>query len=296
MASSATADFNFDTSALSTIKSIPNIGGLPGLCASGDTLYLDLDETLISAEPDAAEPAAKALAMALHQHGTDLTASWEAACFVWEAFQGPCAVRPTDGTATLAALTELQQRGLHIVGLTARAPSVSRETELQLERCGMLRVFSPLTLGHISEAEGPTLPPLTHRHGIIYCTGSRKVRLKIQFSLCAVRPGHPHMLREPAPSMVAVTPTNAHQSSVAVGLHSRIHVGVYYDSKGGCPPSLAQAEGLVAYESYRRGGGGGRRGGGGEREVGGGEGDLGHHGDDAMPAGRVVRLYIYIYR
>lgn len=162
------------TGEFTAVQALADIGSLPALCAAGDTMYLDLDETLISAEPDAGEAAAKALARALHAHGADNSASWEAACYVWEGFQGACVVRPTEGAATLAALCELRKRGLQMVGLTARAPSVSRETELQLERCGMLRFFSPLTLGHISEAEGPTLPPLTHRHGIVYCTGSRK--------------------------------------------------------------------------------------------------------------------------
>lgn len=171
----AAGGFNYNPAALSVVQPLPDFSSLLSLCLPGDTLYLDLDETLISAEPDAAEVAAKALASALHQHGADLSSSWEAACFVWEAFQGSCAVKPTEGAATLAVLLELRQRGLHMVGITARAPSVSRETELQLERCGILRFFSPLTLGDISDAEGPTLPPLTHRHGIIYCTGSRKV-------------------------------------------------------------------------------------------------------------------------
>jgi hypothetical protein len=194
----AVGEWSYHPAALSVVQPLPDLSALLSLCLPGDTLYLDLDETLISAEPDAAEVAAKALASALHQHGADLSSSWEAACFVWEAFQGACAVKPTEGAATLAVLLELRQRGLHMVGMTARAPSVSRETELQLERCGILRFFSPLTLGDISDALGPTLPPLTHRHGIIYCTGSRKVRMIVYlyfpaphgwsiYSLCGAR-------------------------------------------------------------------------------------------------------------
>ena len=79
--------------ATQAVRTIHTIAELASCCEPGDTIYLDLDETLLVPEPDASEAWAKHFAEALEAGGVPTGgAAWAAA---WRASsQLQCSSRP----------------------------------------------------------------------------------------------------------------------------------------------------------------------------------------------------------
>ena len=163
---------------MQSVSRLDTIADLPAMLREGDLLLLDVDETLVRSEPDATEPWFNAFVDALRHNGkNEKRVCFDAGVEVWQALQGVCAVAAPEGEATREALrAALRIPGVECVGLTARGPEVDVETVAQLKRCGLYEgVFATRSLGELAPASaGDRVAPLTHLHGIIYCSGSRK--------------------------------------------------------------------------------------------------------------------------
>ena len=156
-----------------------------------DRLYLDLDETLMACEPDASAQFECAMQAALERNGLGTGVARAASCWLWQGVQGHCTVGAVEGMETSEVLAVLQERGVEVVGLTARGPRLQEETTSQLAKSGLGAVFnSTLSLGAIAQPNpgelalgtpGTTRPPVTHAQGIIYCGGSRKPQAMLAY-------------------------------------------------------------------------------------------------------------------
>ena len=94
-------------------------------------VYVDLDETIIAAEPDASPFFERALNAELGRvhPALDGDARFRTTCAIWCALQGVCAVDVVEPPADTARfLRSLRARGVEVVGLTARGPDVVSET------------------------------------------------------------------------------------------------------------------------------------------------------------------------
>ena len=168
------------------VKVLSSLSELLSIVLPGDVVCLDLDETLISPEPDASEPWAVRVSSVLEKQGIGPAGAWAVACTLWQSVQGVCSVCCPEGATTRAVLLELQARSIEMVGLTARGPEVAMETEVQLKKCGIHGILGfkggstdeALSLGALALADASYAPaplvPLTHLKGIVFCSGSRK--------------------------------------------------------------------------------------------------------------------------
>ncbi|KAL1515452.1 hypothetical protein AB1Y20_002077 [Prymnesium parvum] len=147
---------------------VHSIAALPESCEEGDTVFVDIDETLLVPEPDASEAWARQLAAQLGGGS-----GWPAACHLWAALQGVCEARACEARATRDALDALRRRGLRVHGLTSRDCRVAEETFRQLAACGLDGIFEQKTLGELARGEGGGAP-IWHERGVVYCAGSRK--------------------------------------------------------------------------------------------------------------------------
>ena len=171
-----------------SVLATASIRTLLEVCQPGDAVYLDLDDTLISTEPGATEAWAVDFSAALVAEGVPKGPAWEAACHLWTGLQRHCEVQAVEGAATVATLQTLRERGLELVGLTARSPEAADETAAQLSACQLAPLLGRESLGALAPPDAPTTaqdkgvvypvvagrPPLTHDRGVVYCTGSRK--------------------------------------------------------------------------------------------------------------------------
>ena len=162
-----------------TIVKLSSIAELSSFLQAGDLLLLDIDETLVRPEADATEPWFNALCAALHEKsGVSKAVCFRAGVELWQALQAVCQSAAPEEAATINALAAAASLpGVMCVGLTARGPECHEETESQLAHCGIWHgVFATdSSLGELApQAAGEWTAPLTHLHGIVYCSGSRK--------------------------------------------------------------------------------------------------------------------------
>lgn len=158
---------------------LSSIAELSSFLQAGDLLLLDIDETLVRPEADATEPWFNALCAALHEKsGVSKAVCFRAGVELWQALQAVCQSAAPEEAATINALAAAASLpGVMCVGLTARGPECHEETESQLAHCGIWHgVFATdSSLGELApQAAGEWTAPLTHLHGIVYCSGSRK--------------------------------------------------------------------------------------------------------------------------
>lgn len=194
------------------------------LLQPGDAIYLDLDDTLISPEPDACESWCWALKERMIAEGAEPQAAWLASVQLWQGLQGSCLTTVPEGDDTLAVVAELRKRGHSVVGLTARGPEVAGNTHVQLTRCGLAHHFDVGALGTESPASPSSDPrlgpsahtlepaapgqdgreedschradgrplstqhaPLAFERGVVYCSGARKPEGLLAFERAAGR-------------------------------------------------------------------------------------------------------------
>ncbi len=224
------------------IQPLHKIRNLPTLLHKDDALFVDLDETLISAEAAATEASAAAFAALLAANDVPYSAAWEAACAVWETAQHGCAVFPAEGDATLDAIRAVRAMGIVAVGLTARSPTVAVETAQQLERAAVDSLLDSTSsigvLGSTSSADGQ--PPLTHYRGVVYCSGSRKYD-----GICCYEAAVP--LVSCARRIVLIDDKRHHLEQVARALEGRRDfLGLHYTGGAAAAYTLPRAMELLA--------------------------------------------------
>ena len=177
---------------MSVIAQLSTFADLPSFVRKGDLVLFDIDETLVRPEPDATEPWFVAFCSALQDAGAPHKAAvFSAGVEIWQGLQGVCDCAPPEGETTTAALAAVAAiTGVTCVGLTARGPECHEETVAQLIRCGAYHgVFdAESSLGTLAPATAADaaayVAPLTHRGGIIYCSGSRKPQGFFAFEAC----------------------------------------------------------------------------------------------------------------
>jgi len=175
-------DINFSRGLMS-ITRLATISDLSSQCVPGDRIYLDLDDTLIFSEPDASTRFEEAMKSAFEAQGVNTNDIARAAtCELWTGMQSSCEVHAVEGTATVASLKILRDRGHELIGLTARSPELVKETLQHLKSCLLSDFFEDSSLGILAQPEeGDCRGPLIHERGVIYCTGSRKLQAVVAY-------------------------------------------------------------------------------------------------------------------
>lgn len=166
-----------------SIIPLATISELSSQCMPGDRVYLDLDDTLISSEPHASTRFEEAMKSALEAQGVNANDIARAAtCELWQGMQSSCRVQTVEGAATVAALRKLRENGNEVIGLTARSPELTEETFQHLTSCSLVDFFENSSLGILAQPdECDSRGPLIHEHGVIYCTGSRKLQAVVAY-------------------------------------------------------------------------------------------------------------------
>ena len=161
------------------MHNLTSFNALTSYIRPGDLVLLDIDETLVRPEPDATELWFVAFCNAMIAAGPPHKDSvFMAGVELWQALQGVCEVATPEVCTrqVLAAVAGIP--GVTCIGLTARGPEVHDETVSQLRQCGVYDgIFETRSLGVLAPgaaSDAPGVSPLTHKGGIIYCSGSRK--------------------------------------------------------------------------------------------------------------------------
>jgi jumonji domain-containing protein 7 len=254
-----------------TIETLTSIKALPSHIQSGDLLLLDLDETLISPEPqDASEPWFVRFCGRLVDAGVAEAFAFAAGVELWQALQGVCAVEPVEPGVTPSAVRAAAAiEGVEVVGLTARGPEVAEVTIKQLSACGVYDGLfrSDLSLGELSWAEidgrrdsrGMLTTPITHAGGIIFCSGSRKPAGLLAFEarlvacegrkVAAGREGASAAETNSTRRVVLVDDRLSHVQALheMLGARGRSFLGLHYARpSGGGPASMRKDEPGIA--------------------------------------------------
>lgn len=166
-----------------SIEILTKISELSSRCLPGDRIFLDLDDTLIFSEPDASTRFEEAMKSAFEAQGVNANDIARAAtCELWQGMQNACQVHAVEGVITVDSLKILRDRGHELIGLTARSPELVNETLQHLKSCSLSEFFENSSLGVLAQPEeGDSRGPLIHEHGVIYCTGSRKLQAIVAY-------------------------------------------------------------------------------------------------------------------
>ena len=196
-------------------------------------VYVDLDETIISTEPDASPYFERALNAALKEKlpALDGGAAFRTTCALWCSFQGHCGVAPVERDATARFLRSLRARGVEIVGLTARGPDLLEETAAQLVKAGVAGCFDGSSLGPLAPPANGR-PPLFHSAGVVYCAGSRKPAAMTAYE--ARRPNRGRL--------VLVDDVLSHLEAMASAAGERPFLGLHYTQVAAMNPAYRDYE------------------------------------------------------